>query len=399
VSFIRRFLLFLVVVTALAVVAFSVVNQRTHNRASASTPVGTAGYTLANSPPVSADEVPHLTSLQEEFNRITMAASPSVVSITSTRAEARPELPPGLERFFGRRLPDEVERQAVGSAVIVSEEGHLVTNRHIVAGMDEVEVELSDGRIRQAEVIAMDPVVDMAVLKIEANGLTPLPLGDSNNVRVGDLVMAIGNPLGLAGSVTNGIVSATGRPLQADVDVQYIQTNAEINPGNSGGPLINIRGEIIGINTAIAAVGRAGWMGIGFAIPSNTIRDGLDSVIRHGRIIRGYVGVRLAQLTPTMADRLGMDPVEGLVVVEALPDSPAARAGLRQGDVIVRLDGERTTEPAEFRRRVTSAEVGTEMEVEVLREGQSRHLTIEIGEMPEEAMELELEALPGPGLR
>jgi serine protease Do len=380
----RRLFLTAVLLSLVAVVVLAHLSPRPGDDPQAGAQaVGTAGYTLAEAPPITAEEVPHLVRMQEEFNRVTDAVSPSVVSITTTRAEARPELPPALERFFGGRIPDEIERQALGSGVIVTREGHLITNRHVVEGMDEVEVQLHDGRVREAQVVAIDPVVDMAVLKIQGNDLTPLPLGNSDSVRVGDLVMAVGNPLGLAGSVTNGIVSATGRPLQADVDVQYIQTNAEINPGNSGGPLVNIRGEVVGINTAIAAVGRSGWMGIGFAIPSNVIQESLDSVIRHGRIIRGHLGVRVAELTPDIARRAGVEAVEGLIVVEVVPGSPAQRAGLQPRDVIVALDGEPITQAAELRRRVTATEVGRGIDLEVQRRGTSRTITAEIAEMPQ----------------
>jgi serine protease Do len=380
----RRLFLTAVLLSLVAVVVLAHLSPRPGDDPQAGAQaVGTAGYTLAEAPPITPEEVPHLVRMQEEFNRVTDAVSPSVVSITTTRAEARPELPPALERFFGGRLPDEIERQALGSGVIVTREGHLITNRHVVEGMDEVEVQLHDGRVREAQVVAIDPVVDMAVLKIQGNDLMPLPLGNSDSVRVGDLVMAVGNPLGLAGSVTNGIVSATGRPLQADVDVQYIQTNAEINPGNSGGPLVNIRGEVVGINTAIAAVGRSGWMGIGFAIPSNVIQESLESVIRHGRIIRGHLGVRVAELTPDMARRAGVEAVEGLIVVEVVPGSPAQRAGLQPRDVIVALDGEPITQAAELRRRVTATEVGRGIDLEVQRGGTRRTITAEIAEMPQ----------------
>jgi S1-C subfamily serine protease len=282
-------------------------------------------FTLATTSGVAAETVPGLAALQAEFNHVVEHVIPSVVSVrTRTVATGRPAFP------FGQpgRQPPGFERGGLGSGVIVSAQGHIVTNQHVVADSQAIEVALHDGRSVQAEVVASDASADLAILRINGPELQPLVLGDSDAVRVGDIVLAIGNPFGLEETVTNGIISATGRRILRDAWVDFLQTNAEINPGNSGGPLVNIRGEVIGINTAIAAGRGGGWQGVGFAVPSNAVRVGLESLQRHGRIVRPHLGVLVQELTPELSQELGLEVPGGVVVREALPGGPAARAGI-----------------------------------------------------------------------
>jgi Do/DeqQ family serine protease len=341
---------------------------------------GRDNFTLATAPPIGEGAVPGLAALQAEFNRITEAVVPSVVSITTRRTFQRSDLPPGMDRLFRRGIPERLERSALGSGVIVTREGHLVTNHHVVSGVDAIEIRLHDGRISHADVVAFDEPADIAILKITETDLTPLILGDSDAVRVGDLVMAIGNPFGLRETVTNGIVSATERRVTRDARIDFLQTNAEINPGNSGGPLVNIRGEIIGINTAIAATNGGGWQGVGFAIPSNVVRHGIDSVRKHGRIVRPHLGVTMQEVTAELARDKGLPVEEGLLVTDVTPNGPAERAGIRPGDVIVAFDGAPVRESGDLGALIRHMTVGDEVAVEFIRNGERREVTAVMAE-------------------
>src|SRR5262249_5823964 len=225
-------------------------------------------------------------------------------------------------------------QNSLGSGVIVTNEGHIITNNHVVHQVDEIEVQLSDGRTKKARLVGADSQLDLAVLKIDDPGVKPLKLADSDKVQTGDFVLAIGNPFGFDETVTDGIISSKGRPNRTDAFGDLLQTDAAINPGNSGGPLINLRGEVIGINTAI--ISRSGGsQGIGFAIPSNTVRTALESLLKQGRIIRGYLGIQTRALQPGQSSTES----EGVTVDDVVPGSPAAQAGLQQGDVIHKFDG------------------------------------------------------------
>jgi serine protease Do len=343
---------------------------------------GRDNFTLAEAPPIGEAAVPGLAALQDEFNRITAAVVPSVVSITTRRTFQPDDLPPGL-RLFRRNLPERLERTALGSGVVVTREGHLVTNHHVVSGVDAIEVRLHDGRVSHAEVVAFDEPADIAILKIEESNLVPLILGDSDAVRVGDLVMAVGNPFGLRETVTNGIVSATERRVTRDARIDFLQTNAEINPGNSGGPLVNIRGEIIGINTAIAASnGAGGWQGVGFAIPSNVVRHGIASVRRYGRIVRPHLGIAMQEVTAELARERGLPVTEGLLVSDVRRGGPAERAGIRPGDIITAFDGVRVRESGDLGSLIRHMTVGDEVPVEILRDGERRTVTAVMAEAP-----------------
>ncbi len=297
---------------------------------------------------------------------------PAVVNIsTTTYLQHRNTL---LEnpfyRFFGQGAPA-IKRQSrnLGSGVIVDAgKGWIITNHHVIEGADEITITLRDQRSFQAKVLGTDPMVDIALLQIEADGLAELPLGDSDKLRVGDFVVAIGNPFGLGQTVTYGIVSALGRTdLGIEGYENFIQTDASINPGNSGGALVTTRGELVGINTAIMGV--AGNIGIGFAIPSNMVKAIAHQLARYGEVQRGQLGVVMQDLTPDLAQAFGLQRQGGAVVTQVVPGSAAEKAGLRQGDVIVGIDGRRVRDGSTLRNAIGVLRAGTEVELEVIREG------------------------------
>src|SRR5216110_737507 len=297
-------------------------------------------YSLATAPSVDPKDVAGLENLNRERRALVSAVIPSVVSIkTSKKVPVRRQYQLDPSDFFNRnprqfRNPNDeaLVQNALGSGVIVTNEGHIITNNHVVDQVDEIEVQLSDGRTKKAKLVGADALVDLAVLKIDELGLKPLKFGDSDAVQAGDFVVAIGNPFGFEETVTDGIISSKGRPNRVDGFGDFLQTNAAINPGNSGGPLVNLRGEIIGINTAI--ISRSGGsQGIGFAIPSNTVRTAFESLLKQGRIIHGYLGIQARALPP------GATETEGVIIDEVVPDSPAAAANLKPGDVIKKFNG------------------------------------------------------------
>src|SRR5438132_1274738 len=284
-------------------------------------------YTLALSPNVDPKQVASLEALNRERRALISSVVPSVVAVkTSKKVSLRREQSLDPFQFFFRnarpfRNPrdEALVQNSLGSGVVVTNEGHIITNNHVVDQVDEIEVQLSDGRTKKAQLVGADAEVDLAVLKIDEPGVKPLKLADSDSTQVGDFVLAIGNPFGFEETVTDGIISSKGRPNRADAFSDLIQTNAAINPGNSGGPLINLRGEVVGINTAI--ISRSGGsQGIGFAIPSNTVRMALESLLKQGRIIRGYLGIQSRPLAQNQQD----SDADGVVVDDVVPNSPAA---------------------------------------------------------------------------
>jgi serine protease Do len=346
-------------------------------------------YTPASGPKIDLKDVQVLAALDSEYTRLVDAVVPSVVSIATSRHVQVPQ-PAGnnpLDMFFrNRRLlqaPRERIQTALGSGVIVSKEGHILTNRHVIAQMEKIEVQLTDGRVEPATLIGADEQTDIAVLKIEAKNVEPLAFGDSDQVRVGQLVFAIGNPFGLQETVTQGIVSAKGRRAVADSGVEFFQTDAAVNQGNSGGPLLNLRGEIIGINSAIYSTSDEGaWLGISFAIPSNVARRALDSLLKNGRIIRGYLGVNMMDITPFIARQLGLSDTAGALVGDVMPGSPAEKAGVQPGDVIQRFNGRPVTDTRALRTRVAETDIGGAAELTILRKGQEITLTATVSEAP-----------------
>ena len=342
-------------------------------------------YTLAASPNVDPKQVASLEALNRERRALVSSVIPSVVAVkTSKKINIRREY--GLDpfEFFSRnqrqfRNPNEeaMVQNALGSGVIVTNEGHVITNNHVVDQVDEIEVQLSDGRTKKARLVGADSEVDLAVLKIDDPGVKPLKLADSDMVQAGDFVLAIGNPFGFDETVTDGIISSKGRPNRTDAFSELLQTNAAINPGNSGGPLINFRGEVIGINTAI--ISRSGGsQGIGFAIPSNAVRTALESLLKQGRIIRGYLGITTRALEPGQNSAES----EGVNVAEVVPGSPAAQAQLQKGDVIRKFDGREVKNIIALRSLVAQAELNKNVDLEIVRDGKPLKVTTQIKEQP-----------------
>ena len=343
-------------------------------------------FTPAVMPKLSSMDLPGLSSIDGEYTRLVEAVIPSVVSITSRRiaAQGARTLDP-FEALFGagKGRPQQRIETSMGSGVIVSREGHVLTNHHVIEGNTEVELQFADGRSMTAQVIGDDPQVDIAVLKIDGAKLDPLPLGNSDNVRVGQMVFAIGCPFGLQETVTAGIISARGRRAVADSNVEMLQTDAAVNQGNSGGPLINLRGEIIGINTAIfSRSDNGGWLGISFAIPANVARRALESVVKHGRIVRGYLGVSMTNVTPDSAAKFHLEGTGGAFVTDVVSGSPAERAGLRVGDAIRGFNGKPVADMPALRARLAEVEIGERITLGIVRDGREQTVTAEIAEAP-----------------
>jgi serine protease Do len=347
-------------------------------------------YTLASNPSVDPKQVPSLEALNRERRALVKSVIPSVVAVkTSKKVGIRreSELDP-FEFFFRNRRQfrsphdETLVQNSLGSGVIVTNEGHIITNSHVVTDregnqVDQIEVQLSDGQTKKARLVGADSEVDLAVLKIDDPNVKPLKLADSDTVQPGDFVLAIGNPFGFEETVTDGIISSKGRPNRTDFFGDLIQTNAAINPGNSGGPLINLRGEVIGINTAIAST-TGGSQGIGFAIPSNTVRTALESLLKQGRIIRGYLGIQTRALQP---DETSSDS-DGVTVAGVTPGSPAAQAGIQPGDVIQKFDGRDVKNFSALRTLVAQTPLNKQVDLEVLRNGKPLKVKTQIKEQP-----------------
>ena len=341
-------------------------------------------YTLADSPNVDASQVASLEALNRERRALVSAVVPAVVAVKTSKKvaiERQNQLDPFgffFRRPRGYQNPNEeaMVQNSLGSGVIVTNEGHIITNNHVVDQVDEIDVQLSDGRTEKARLIGSDDQVDLAVLKIDNPGVKPLKLADSDAVQTGDFVLAIGNPFGFEETITDGIISSKGRPNRADVFGDLIQTNAAINPGNSGGPLINLRGEVIGINTAI--ISRSGGsQGIGFAVPSNTVRTALESLLKKGRIIRGYLGIQMR------VPQNGQPPSNGEVVVdEIVPGSPAEDAHLQKGDIIRKFDGHDVKSFSDLRNLVSQADLNKKVDLEIVRAGKPLTVSTQIKEQP-----------------
>ena len=339
--------------------------------------------------------------LSRAFEHVGEVIRPSVVSISSVRKMRAPAAivprrshPFGnspfqdffgddfFERFFRHQAPPEgFARQGLGTGVIVDDEGHILTNHHVIAEADEITVRLEDEREFQAEVVGADPKTDLAVIRIDAEDLVPASLGDSDDLRIGQWVLAIGNPFGLSSTLTAGIVSATGRSSVGVADYEdFIQTDAAINPGNSGGPLVDLRGRVVGINTAIFSRS-GGYMGIGFSIPVNMARSILLDLVDDGEVIRGWLGVAIQDLQPGLSKSFDFEGTDGVLVAEVVEDGPAEKGGLESGDIVTSYDGKPTKSTADLRLQVAGTRPGEEVEVEVFREGKARTVEVEIGKL------------------
>jgi serine protease Do len=331
----------------------------------------------------------------EGYATIAQAVMPTVVNISSLQVIKTYErwspfmADPFFQQFFGGGgydyvVPRERRELSLGSGVIADPKGIILTNNHVVEHATEVKVALSDGRELPARVIGVDTRTDLAALKVEPSGLPSAVLGDSDRLQVGDIVLAFGNPFGLGGTVTMGIVSAIGRGNIGVADYEdFIQTDAAINPGNSGGALVNTRGEVVGINTAILSQS-GGYQGVGFAIPSNMVREVLDSLMKNGRVIRGYSGLAVQQITPDLARAFGLSDTHGAVVNSLDPEGPAAEAGLRRGDVIVSFKGRPVATDDELRTQMSRLKPGDRTTLGVLRGGRRLDVDLLLREPPQE---------------
>ena len=354
-------------------------------------------YADASTSRISSESVDLLTRTGNALAEISSAVKPAIVNISTTRTVkvtggADPFFDdPFFKRFFGdqfgrQRQPQPREHRSAGlaSGVIVTGDGYIITNYHVVKDADEIKVTLSDKREYIGKVVGSDPKTEISVVKIDAKRLPTLPWGNSDKLQVGEIVLAVGNPFGLNQTVTMGIVSAVGRANVGIADYEdFIQTDAAINPGNSGGALVNVQGELVGINTAIFSTS-GGYMGIGFSIPSNMVKTIMDSLIRSGRVVRGCLGVSIQKLTPELAGQFEIKGEHGVLVSDVVDNSPAEKAGLKRGDVILEYNGKQTDDPSLFRNMVASTPPGEEQVVKVLRDNMTVTLKVTLGELPAE---------------
>ncbi|WP_310646920.1 Do family serine endopeptidase [Limnohabitans sp.] len=371
----RHWLLFSQVVTVLLAIWFVVATLKPDwlNRRA-----GVSGVTLLEAAPSSPGVL-----MPGSLSPAAKRASPAVVSIATTQAKSAnaPSNDPWFRYFYGDR-EDDTPQQGLGSGVIVSPEGYILTNNHVVDGADEIEVTLSDSRRATAKVIGTDPETDLAVLRITLDRLPVIALGNSDTLLVGDKVLAIGNPFGVGQTVTSGIVSALGRnQLGINTFENFIQTDAAINPGNSGGALVDVNGSLLGINTAIYSRS-GGNMGIGFAIPVSTARQVLEGIVRDGQVTRGWVGVEPAELTPELAETFGLKQTEGVIIIGVLQNAPAAKAGLKPGDVLLSVAGQDVRNVGELLTAIAALKPGEPVKLAVMRRNQSLILDVTPSQRP-----------------
>lgn len=329
------------------------------------------------------------------FSEVVDHAMPAVVNISTTRVvKSKGNGSPFMndpffreffgEEFFRNQIPKNRRESSLGSGVIVDKRGYIVTNNHVIAKADEIKVVLSDKREFTGKLIGTDPKTDIAVIKIKSDKLPVLEWGDSEKLRVGEYVLAMGNPFGLNQTVTMGIVSAVGRANVGIADYEdFIQTDAAINPGNSGGALVNTRGQLVGINTAIFSRS-GGYMGIGFAVPSNMVKKVMDSLVATGKVTRGWLGVSIQPVNEELAKHFGLKSAEGVLVNEVMKDTPAQKAGMKEGDVIISFDGKPTADPTELRNIVAETRVGKRVKIKVVRDKGTKVLSATITEQPKD---------------
>ncbi len=330
------------------------------------------------------------------FAPVVKSVLPDVVNISTSKVvRAQAELPdqmfngPFFRQFFGpgfenrSQNPRSEREESLGSGVIVSPEGYILTNNHVIEGATDVKVTLSNKRQMQAKVVGADPKTDIAVLKVEGTGYPAITIGDSSKVQVGDYALAIGDPFGVGQTVTMGIVSAMNRGNLGIEDYEdFIQTDAPINPGNSGGELVNDRGELIGINTAIISHGSGGNQGIGFAVPVNLARQVMDQILDHGKVTRAYLGIVVQDVTPAIAKAMGQAELHGALVGDVKASSPAGRSGLQRGDVILEINGKSVADSRELRMSISMMKPDADVKLMILRDGKQSDMTVKLGEMP-----------------
>jgi serine protease Do len=347
-----------------------------------------------------ARDLPSADQLSATFEKIADIIKPSIVSISSVKKVAINQDSPGdlngpfgqffsdplFQQFFSLHVPRDLVQRGLGTGMIATADGYILTNNHVVGGAQELEVRLPDNRTLRARVVGTDPKTDLAVLKVDAVGLHPVRMGDSDDLKVGQWVMAAGNPFGLTSSFSAGIISATGRSNVGVADYEdFIQTDAAINPGNSGGPLVDLHGDVVGINTAIFSQ-TGGSMGIGFAIPSNMAHSVMTSLIAHGHVVRGWLGVEIQNLNHGLAGSFGYSSTKGALVSSVTSGGPADRAGMKSGDIITRFDGHEVDDVAKLRDRVADTEPGHRADVEVYRDGHPLTLHVAISELGQSSL-------------
>ncbi len=363
------------------------------------TPMVQATVSDAQGPGISEQSVDLLTRTGTAMAEVTASVKPGIVNILTTRtvkvgSAQDPFLDdPFFKRFFGdqfghqRQQPREQKSSGLGSGVIVSSEGYIITNSHVVKDADEIKVTLTDKREFIGRVIGSDLKTEIAVVKIDAKDLPTVPWGNSDRLKVGEVVLAVGNPFGLNQTVTMGIVSALGRANVGIADYEdFIQTDAAINPGNSGGALVNVRGEVIGINTAIYSTS-GGYQGIGFAIPSNMVKSIMESLIAKGKVVRGWLGVSIQKVTPELAKQFNLKDEVGALVGDVAENGPAEKAGLQRGDIIFEYEGKKIEEPYVLRNMVANTQPGEQHTIKVLRDGKAMTMMITIGELPSDTQQ------------
>ena len=335
----------------------------------------------------------------QPFVEVSRKITPAVVNISTTRVVKEEgganRIPapfsddPFFRRFFNGPFAPDIPRErrenSLGSGVIVDPRGYIITNNHVIENADEIKVLLGDRREFTGKVIGADPKTDVAVVKIEAGNLPSIRWGDSGKLRVGEYVLAVGNPFGLNQTVTLGIVSAVGRANVGIADYEdFIQTDAAINPGNSGGALVNIDGELVGINTAIFTQS-GGYMGIGFAVPSNMVRLVMDSLIANGRVVRGWLGISVQEMNPDLARQFGLSEARGALVADVLSDGPAERAGIKRGDVILEFDGTPVDTVGQLRNLVAEKTAGSRVHLKLVQDRREKEVEATIREQPQES--------------
>ena len=355
-------------------------------------------FTLAEGAGLNGQEIDTLEQQNKAYERIAQSVTPAIVAIQSTQVVKVQQLPFMMDPFFRQfgnmfpqfGIPREQREKALGSGVIVSADGYIVTNNHVVSKATEIEVLLADKRDFKGKVVGADPQTDIAVIKINATNLPVVPFGDSSQMKVGDIVMAFGNPFGQWFTVTRGSVSALGRSLsdpRSDKFEDFIQTDAAINPGNSGGALVNVRGQVIGINTAIipgsgGPGGEGSFLGIGFAIPSNTAKHVMEDLIKTGKVSRGYLGVTIRSLDEGLAKQFKVPDLSGALVQDVSRGGPADKAGIKIGDVVRKINGKTVEDSDQLMAMVTDLNPDTEVKLDILRDGQPMTLHLTLGERP-----------------
>jgi len=358
--------------------------------------LGSWSHTYASEPKISQQSIDTLNKIGQAMAEIAEAVKPAIVNISTTRTVKIQErtLPffddPFFRRFFGdpSRMPKERKTASLGSGVVVDSKGYILTANHVIQGAEEINVTLSDKREFKGTIVGSDAMTDIGVIKIDADSLPTIKWGDSDKLRVGETVLAIGSPYGLSQTVTSGIVSAVGRANVGIADYEdFIQTDAAINPGNSGGAMVNVRGELIGINSAIFST-TGGYQGIGFAIPSNMAKTVMTSLIQKGKVIRGWLGVTIQVITPELAKQFDLKEDKGGLVSDVIEGSPAEKAGIQRGDVIIEYEGKKIDEPYQLRNMVANTAPGQEVELKIMRENRPTVKKVTIGDLPAEMQKL-----------